>query len=76
VFLGISSLLLYNINNNISTFFMSFYDFVIRFWWLEVVMLMGIVFAVAQGFIAQGTAVLAGAVSCIVFMLLFQSGLE
>ena len=55
---------------------MSFYDFVIRFWWLEVVMLMGIVFAVAQGFIAQGTAVLAGAVSCIVFMLLFQSGLE
>ncbi|MDP3778877.1 MAG: hypothetical protein Q8R30_02375 [bacterium] len=55
---------------------MSFYDFLVRFWWLEVVMLVGIIVAAWQDWIAPGTAALAGAVSFIIFLMLSRSGLE
>jgi len=55
---------------------MSFYDFLVRFWWLEAVMLVGIIFAVWQDWIAPGTAVLTSAISFIIFLMLSRSGLE
>lgn len=57
-------------------YIMSFYDFLVRFWWLEVVMLVGIIVAAWQDWIAPGTAALAGAVSFIIFLMLSRSGLE
>lgn len=55
---------------------MSFFDFLLKFWWIEVVVLAGIAYAVHGGFIQIGTAVLAGIVSIIGFMALSGSGLE
>ena len=55
---------------------MSLFDFIKRFWWLELVMLAGIILAAEQGWIATGTAILASTGSFIVFFMLSRSGLE
>ena len=55
---------------------MSFFDFLLKFWWIELLALGGIGYAAYGGYIAPGTAVLAGVVSLIVFWVLSRSGLE
>ena len=55
---------------------MSFFDFFLKFWWIEVLALAGIAYAVHGGFIQIGTGVLAGIVSVIGFLALSGSGLE
>ena len=55
---------------------MSFYDFLVKFWWLELLALMGISYALSAHVINFGTGILAVLVSFILFILLSKSGLE
>lgn len=55
---------------------MSFFDFLLKFWWLEVVMLVGIFFAYLQDFISLGIALLTTVASFVIFLILSRSGLE
>ena len=55
---------------------MSFFDFFLKFWWIEALALGCIIYGVYGGFIQIGTALLAGIVSVIGFLALSGSGLE
>ena len=55
---------------------MSFFDFLLQFWWIELLTLGGIGYIVYGGYIEPGTAVLAGVASLVVFWALSRSGLE
>ena len=55
---------------------MSFFDFLLQFWWIELLVLGGIGYAMYGGHIAPGTAVLTGVASFIIFWALSRSGLE
>jgi|GEM_PF-2890419 len=55
---------------------MSLFDFFLKFWWLEVLALAGIGYAVYAGYIQIGMALLAVVASMILFLALSRSGLE
>ena len=55
---------------------MSFFDFLLKFWWIELLVLGGIGYAAYAGYIEQGTGLLAAVASFIAFWALSRSGLE
>lgn len=55
---------------------MSFFDFFIKFWWIELLAAAGIGYAAYVGYIETGTALLALVASFLLFSLLSRTGLE
>lgn len=55
---------------------MSFFDFLLKFWWIEIIALAVIFYSVYANMMSIGIALIAAVGSFIMFWILSQSGLE